>query len=76
MIHYPTPPYRSRAYANARWLGGQMPVTERLAAEVLSLPMGPHMSIDDVTRVVGAIREFVAPVGPLRRETKSYRSER
>lgn len=76
MIHYPTPPHRVRAYANERWLGNAFPVTERLAEEILSLPMGPHLSAEDSSRVVKVICEFAKPVGPHRRVTKLNRSER
>jgi dTDP-3-amino-3,4,6-trideoxy-alpha-D-glucose transaminase len=60
LVHYPTPPHRAPAYARQQWLGGPLPVTERLAREVLSLPMGPHLRAADVLRVGAAVRQFVA----------------
>lgn len=56
LIHYPIPPHRQEAYAD---LGpvGPLPVAERLADEVLSLPIGPHLSSDDAERVVEAVRD-------------------
>lgn len=52
LIHYPIPPYRSEAYSVGEWRGSATPVTERIASEVLSLPMGPHLCAADVQRVV------------------------
>jgi dTDP-4-amino-4,6-dideoxygalactose transaminase len=55
-VHYPQPPHLSRAYAGARrW---RLPITEALASTVLSLPMGPHLSLSDQLRVAGAVADF------------------
>ncbi|MFL5328816.1 MAG: DegT/DnrJ/EryC1/StrS family aminotransferase [Gemmataceae bacterium] len=56
-IHYPVPPHRSGAYASG-WTGGPLPVTERIADELLSLPMGAQMSLEDVSDVAAAVRQF------------------
>lgn len=58
IIHYPIPPHRTGAYANG-FAGVRLPVAERLADEVLSLPMGPHLSAEDADVVVAATREAV-----------------
>jgi dTDP-4-amino-4,6-dideoxygalactose transaminase len=50
IIHYPIPPHRTGAYAT----GASLPIAEELAGEVLSLPMGPHLSLDDAERVAEA----------------------
>jgi dTDP-4-amino-4,6-dideoxygalactose transaminase len=58
--HYPEPLHRSPAY---EWLGygpGSFPVTEAAAAEVLSLPIFPGMTIDQLDAVVDAVREYFA----------------
>jgi dTDP-4-amino-4,6-dideoxygalactose transaminase len=57
-IHYPVPPHLSRAYANAGWKKGEFPFAERYASEVLSLPIGPHTSSQQVDHVCESIREF------------------
>ena len=44
MIHYPTPPHLSGAYARSGWRRGSFPITETIASEVVSLPIGPHLS--------------------------------
>jgi dTDP-3-amino-3,4,6-trideoxy-alpha-D-glucose transaminase len=58
IIHYPIPPHLTGAYSDA-FEGVRLPVAERLADEVLSLPMGPHLELDDVDRVALAVREAV-----------------
>jgi dTDP-4-amino-4,6-dideoxygalactose transaminase len=59
LIHYPIPPHRSAPYA-ADYRRTELPIADELADEVLSLPMGPHLPIEDVDRVVGAVRAAVA----------------
>jgi dTDP-4-amino-4,6-dideoxygalactose transaminase len=44
LIHYPVPPHLQEAYRRGEWGKGAFPIAERLADEVLSLPMGPHLS--------------------------------
>jgi dTDP-4-amino-4,6-dideoxygalactose transaminase len=63
LIHYPTPPHLSPAYAQRRWEGGRLPITERLAGNVLSLPMGPHLQSADAFRVSAAVKRFIASGG-------------
>lgn len=55
LIHYPVPPHRSGAYADAGWPAGSLPLTEQLAATVLSLPMGPQLSPEQLTQVAEAV---------------------
>jgi dTDP-4-amino-4,6-dideoxygalactose transaminase len=57
LVHYPIPPHLSGAYREGGWRGGPLPVTERLAEEVLSLPMSPHLSAADVLRVAEAMTQ-------------------
>lgn len=64
-VHYPVPPHRSRAYSSGSWRGGPLPIAERLSAEVLSLPIGPHHSVDEIRDVCDVIRDFGA--GAVRR---------
>ncbi len=53
MVHYPIPPHRQEAYRGA--FEGSWPLTEAIHAEVLSLPMGPHLTDAEVARVVSAV---------------------
>jgi dTDP-3-amino-3,4,6-trideoxy-alpha-D-glucose transaminase len=55
IIHYPIPPHRAGAYAE-EFGARSLPIAERLADEVLSLPMGPHLPLSDVERVADAVR--------------------
>ena len=48
MIHYPIPPHRQAAYAGMNLGDGALPLAERLASEVLSLPIGPQMELATV----------------------------
>jgi dTDP-4-amino-4,6-dideoxygalactose transaminase len=59
-IHYPVPPHLSRAYAGAGWNRGDFPLAEQLAGEVLSLPIGPHLSAEQVDFACDCIRNFFA----------------
>ncbi len=58
-VHYPVPDHRQPAFA-ARFAAIKLPVTERLATEVLSLPCHPGMTETEVSHVVGACNAFRA----------------
>jgi dTDP-4-amino-4,6-dideoxygalactose transaminase len=55
MIHYPVPPHLQPAYRDAGYAEGSLPLTERIHREVLSLPIGPALSNDEVERVIDAV---------------------
>lgn len=57
LVHYPVPVHRTGAYREYARPPGDLQVTERLAEEVLSLPMGPHMSPAHCERVLAALHE-------------------
>jgi dTDP-4-amino-4,6-dideoxygalactose transaminase len=59
LIHYPVPPHRQEAYAELGFGPGSFPIAEQLASEVLSLPIGPHMSDDQVDAVIAEVRKAV-----------------
>jgi dTDP-3-amino-3,4,6-trideoxy-alpha-D-glucose transaminase len=58
-IHYPVPIHRSEAYAGLGLGPGSLPVVERLAQRICSLPIFPGMTSDEVERVARAVTEFV-----------------
>jgi dTDP-4-amino-4,6-dideoxygalactose transaminase len=60
IIHYPIPIHLQQAYADLGYSRGAFPVAERLAASMLSLPMFPELSREQIEYVVGAIKEFFA----------------
>lgn len=55
LIHYPTAPHLQPAYGE---LDASLPISERMHREVLSLPIGPHLTLDDIDRVCAAVRRF------------------
>jgi dTDP-4-amino-4,6-dideoxygalactose transaminase len=57
LIHYPMPPHRSEAYCS-EFPGHSFPLAEKYSASVLSVPMGPHLQIEDAERVIDAIVRF------------------
>jgi dTDP-3-amino-3,4,6-trideoxy-alpha-D-glucose transaminase len=57
-IHYPIPCHRQEAFAGSAAARAHLPVSERLAGEVLSLPMGPHICEQDAEKVIAAVRAF------------------
>lgn len=60
VIHYPIPPHRQECYAIESWNTPELslPITERLAAEELSLPIGPALSFKDAMEVVRLVNSF------------------
>jgi dTDP-3-amino-3,4,6-trideoxy-alpha-D-glucose transaminase len=57
-IHYPVPIHLHSAYEHLGYRVGDFPVSEKLCAEILSLPVYPEMSDDQVLAVVAAIKDF------------------
>jgi dTDP-4-amino-4,6-dideoxygalactose transaminase len=66
LIHYPIPPHHSGAYSR-EFAGRSFPVAERLASEVLSLPMGPHLSVEQAEFVAETIKTAIYAPATLRR---------
>jgi len=58
LIHYPIPPHLSQAYCGEAFDRSKLARTEELANTVLSLPMNPHLQVDDLIRIGRAIRNF------------------
>jgi dTDP-4-amino-4,6-dideoxygalactose transaminase len=63
-IHYPIPIHQQGAYAELRGLQGSLPVTERLAPQILSLPMFPEITDDELERVARTVIEAVRVSAP------------
>jgi len=57
-IHYPVPIHLQPAYANLGYRVGDFPVVEKLAGEILSLPLYPELSLDEVRVVAAVVNEF------------------
>jgi dTDP-4-amino-4,6-dideoxygalactose transaminase len=58
LIHYPLPPHRQQAYADLAT--SPQPIAERLASEVLSIPIGPHLGEAGQARTLAALRATAA----------------
>lgn len=56
VIHYPIPPHKQECYKE--WNGMEFPITERIAHEELSLPIGPAITFDEVQEVVRLINSM------------------
>ena len=57
-IHYPVPPHMQRAYINVSQTQKELPIAQKLSRELLSLPIGPHLPSDAVTRVIKSITDL------------------
>jgi len=55
LIHYPIPPHLQTAYGDFNCLNRKFPIAENLAAKVLSLPIGPHLSDEDIFKVIQVV---------------------
>ena len=60
VIHYPIPPHKQECYTKVAWNTPllSLPITEKLADEELSLPIGPTIKRDEVQKVVELLNEF------------------
>lgn len=58
-IHYPVPLHQQKAYAHLGYKTGDFPVTEKIAPEIVSLPMFPQLRREQQARVVDKVLEFV-----------------
>lgn len=59
VIHYPIPPHKQQAYASLNGL--VLPETEAIHREVLSLPISPVMTTNQIDEVVSALNSYSAP---------------
>ena len=59
-IHYPVPLHMQRAYASMNYSVGDFPVTESCATEIVSLPMYPQLSLENLEKVVREVQAFCA----------------
>jgi len=58
MIQYPHTIHLQPAYANLGYRAGSFPVAERLAREIVSLPLYPELSLEDVKSIAQVVNEF------------------
>lgn len=55
-IHYPTPPHKQGAYVELSHL--ELPMTERMHREILSLPISPVLADEEVSEVIHLVNQF------------------
>lgn len=60
-IHYPTPIHRMRAYDFLGYDEGSLPITERAAEQILSLPCYPELSTEAVQRICSVVHDVTDP---------------
>ncbi len=56
LIHYPVPPHKQMAFA--KWNGLSLPLTEKIHEQVLSLPISPVMTEEEVNYVINCVNSF------------------
>ena len=56
VIHYPIPPHKQECYKE--WNGISLPITEQIANEELSLPIGPAITIEEVKQIIDLLNAF------------------
>lgn len=59
MIYYPVPLHLQKAYADPRYREGDFPITERLCANVISLPMHTEMNNEQLAFITSCVLEFL-----------------
>lgn len=59
LIHYPVPPHLQAAYAEQRGKHGDFPIAEKMASRMLSLPIGPHLSTEEVQYVCSKLSDAI-----------------
>ena len=57
-IHYPIPVHMQRGFSNLGYKEGDLPQTERVCDEVLSLPMYPELADETVLQIADSVRQF------------------
>jgi dTDP-4-amino-4,6-dideoxygalactose transaminase len=63
LVHYPVPVHLQEAYADLGYRRGDLPVTERICARILSLPMCAALTTADIDAVAGAVNVCAAERG-------------
>jgi dTDP-4-amino-4,6-dideoxygalactose transaminase len=69
-IHYPVPLHMQKAYAALNYSSEDFPVAERVAAEILSLPMFPQLTAQQQARVTEEILSFTSKLPSRRAESE------
>jgi dTDP-4-amino-4,6-dideoxygalactose transaminase len=62
LIHYPIPPHMQQAYQDLKFQPEDFPLAKKLAAEQLSLPIGPHLSAKDQAYIIETLQKAIKQV--------------
>lgn len=57
LIHYPIPPHKQQAYKE--WNDLSYPISEQIHAEVISLPIGPTLNLEDAEKIIQLCNNFI-----------------
>jgi dTDP-4-amino-4,6-dideoxygalactose transaminase len=69
-VHYPIPLHLQKAYATLGYKVGDFPVAERVAAEIVSLPMFPQLTADQQVKVAAEVLAYTSKTAPKQPETE------
>jgi len=58
IIHYPIPPHKQKAYAG-NFEDSDLSISEVMSSQLLSLPIGPHLEMDEVSFVIETIKNYL-----------------
>jgi dTDP-4-amino-4,6-dideoxygalactose transaminase len=64
-IYYPIPVHRQAPFVAAGYADGHFPVTELLTEQVVSIPVHPSLTDDEVAAVIAAVNETATELGPI-----------
>jgi perosamine synthetase len=67
-IYYPIPVHRQKPFLALGYGDQRFPVTDRLTGEVLSIPVHPSLSDEEVSSVIAAVNAVASRLGPIQRE--------
>jgi len=56
MIHYPIPPHKQKALSN--WNHLSFPITEKIHEEVVSIPMNPNLTDDEIQHIISTLNSY------------------
>ncbi len=59
LIHYPIPLHLQKAYEEVGYKKGDLPVSEKIASEILSIPMFPHITHKQIEHVCKTLKEVI-----------------
>ena len=58
LIHYPIPPHLQRAYSSSGYVKGDLPIAEKMAVQLLSLPIGPQLKKEEIDCVISTLQQM------------------